>query len=191
LITFSDAAPPVFVNFYFDDPIPIDLSTVYGYQHLLKIIVTVSGNVAPSYTYDTDFYDVYGSKIGSTVSGISSGGLSTSTAYLPTPSGGIDYQWYVWSSSSGYNDTRTLYSFQNMFACQGDVFVDGTPTSGIEVRLYKRDTGELINYDISTGVSGTFFIPTSYTGYHYAIAIHPDDEYRNAEIFDWLAPTTS
>ena len=188
LITFSDF---YFVNFYFSNSIPVDLSTAYGYRHLLKVTVTVSGNTAPSYNYDADFYDVFGSKIGSTVSDVSSGSQSTSTAYLSTPSGGVDYEWKVLASSSGYNDTSATYSFTNMFACQGDVSVDGAPASGIEVRLYKRDTGELINSDISTGISGTFFIPTPYGGLHYAIAIHPTDTYRNAEIYDWLAPVTS
>jgi len=188
LITFSDAD---FVNFYFSSPVPVDLSTVYGYQHLLKVTVTVSGSVAPSYNYNADFYDIFGSKIGSTVSGVSSGSQATSIAYLPTPSGAVDYQWYVYSTCSGYNDTSPTYTFTNMFLCSGYTEVDGSRASGIPVRLYRRDTGAYIGGTVSTGIDGTFQIPTSHTDYHYAIAIHPTDEYRNLEAFDWLKPTIS
>lgn len=187
LITFSEAH---FVDFIFSDPCPADGSTQYGYRHLLKIIVTSSGNFASSYKNDITFYDGANNKIGNTLSGVDSGSRATSTDYYFTPTASSN-TWYVYSTTSGYDATSATYSFDNLFLCSGYTAVDGVRTSGIPVRLYKRSDGELLGSAMSSGVSGTFEIPTSYTGYHYAVAIHPTDEYRNAEIFDWLSPVIS
>jgi len=190
LITFSDYTQ-YFVNFVFSNPVPADNNTAYGFQHQLKINVTVSGNVAPSYTYDADFYNSLGVKVGSTVSGVNSGDQSVSTVYLPTPSGGVDYSWYVYSTASGYDDTSPIYTFTNMFLCAGYTEVDGVRASGIPIRLYRRSDGLFISETTSTGVDGTFEIPTPYTDFHYALAFHPTDEYRNLEAYDWLSPVIS
>ena len=187
LLTFSEAT---FVNFIFSNPIPADASTQYGYRHLLGITVTTSGNVAPSYVNDITFYDGSNNKIGNTVSGVSSGAQSTSTDYYFTPTAGTN-SWYVYSTASGYDGTSSTYSFNNLFLCAGYTEVNGVRTSGIPVRLYKRSDGSMLGEAVTSGVSGTFAIPTSYTGYHYAVALHPTDDYRNAEIYDWLAPVIS
>jgi len=187
LITFSESS---FVNFVFSNPVPADASTQYGYRHLLKITVTTSGNTAASYANDITFYDGSDNKIGNTVSGVSSGAQSTSTDYYLTPTAGTN-SWYVYSTASGYDGTSSTYSFNNLFLCAGYTEVDGVRTSGIPVRLYKRSDGSMLGEAVTSGVSGTFVIPTSYTGYHYAVALHPTDDYRNAEIYDWLAPVVS
>jgi len=175
------------VDFTFSNPTPI--TTQYGYRHLLKITVTASGS-DPSYENDITFFDGDNNQIGETISGATNGVEVTSTDYYLTPTAGNN-EWYVYSTASGFDDTSTTYDFDNLFFCGGYTEVDGTRTSGIPVRLYKRSDGSFIGDAVSSGVSGTFFIPTSYTGYHYAIAIHPTDTLRNAEIHDWLAPTTS
>ena len=43
------------------------------------------------------------------------------------------------------------------FYCEGTVRVDDTLTSGIEVRLYTRDNGELVS-STATTASGTFSV---------------------------------
>jgi hypothetical protein len=78
-----------------------------------------------------------------------------------------------------------------MYLCEGYVEVDGTSTSGIPIRLYNRTDGSLIGSTVTSGLGGVFQISTTYSGYHYAIAVHPTDTFRNAEIFDWISPTVS
>lgn len=185
LITFTYF--PISFNFS-NNPIPTQSGISYGYRHLLGNVVTVSGECS-SYVYDTIFY-ADSAQIGSTVSGTNSGSRVTSNDYLMTPVAS-GHSWYMVVTSSGYNATSPIYYFDNMFLCQGYTEVDGLRASGIYVRLYKRDDGSFIGEDISSGVSGTFQIPTDYTGYHYAIALHDSDIYRNSEIFDWIAPTIS
>jgi len=177
--------------FYFTNPIPVHQSTVYGTSQTLQLTVTVSGE-AESYTYDAAFYDATTSGIiGSTVSGTQSGQSASTT--MQTPSG-TDYSWYLYATSSGEDDTSSTYSFTNKFKCAGTVKEDGTALSGIPVKLYKRDTGELIGYTTSTGISGTFEIVTGYNEYHYAVALYAstvsgvDPTETNALIYDWLAP---
>ena len=185
LITFTYF--PISFNFS-NNPIPTQSGISYGYRHLLGNVVTVSGEYS-SYVYDTIFY-ADSAQIGSTVLGTNSGSRVTSNDYLMTPVAS-GHSWYMVVTSSGYNATSPIYYFDNMFLCQGYTEVDGLRASGIYVRLYKRDDGSFIGEDISSGVSGTFQIPTDYTGYHYAIALHDSDIYRNSEIFDWIAPTIS
>lgn len=173
----------------FSNPIPVISGIDYDFTSTLSIAVTVTGSY-PTYTYDAKFYDEYNTQIGATYSGINSGTQIVSTADLPTPSG-IDYSWYVWAVSSGTEDTSATYVFSNRFLCAGYTEVYGARASGIPVRLYHRSDGSYIDGTTSTGIDGTFQIPTPYTDYHYAVAIHPSDEYMNAEIYDWLAPTVS
>lgn len=174
----------------FFDPVPTQSGTVYALQQLLKLTVTISGEYPP-YVYDADFYNgIDDTPIGSTVSGINSGSQVISNNYFTTISA-IDYSWYVIATSSGEDYTSPTYYFNKRFLCEGYTEVDGVRTSGIPVRLYKRLDGSFIGSTVTAGISGTFQIPTEYTDYHYAIAIHPTDEYRNAIIFDWLIPTTS
>jgi len=189
LMEYGGTAPP-FMTFAFTNPVPVDLATEYGYRHLLKITVTSTGNVAPTYVNDISFYNASAVKIGSTVSGVAQGAQTTSTDYYFTPSASTN-QWYAHASSSGFSDTSDLYTFYSKFVCAGYVEVDGTRTSGIPVRLYKRTHGVLVGSGISAGISGTFSIETEDVDHHYAVAIHPTNDNINAQIYDWLIPTIS
>jgi len=179
------------IDFYFTNPIPVHQSTVYGTSQTLQLTVTVSGQ-AESYTYDATFYDATTSGIiGSTVSGTQSGQWVSTV--MQTPSG-IDYGWFLSATSSGGEDTSSTYTFTNKFKCVGTVKEGETTLSGIPVRLYNRDTGELVGYTTSTGISGTFEIIIDYNEYHYAVALYAstvsgvDPTETNALIYDWLAP---
>ena len=170
------------ITFTFSDPSPTHQSTVYGNSQTLQLTVTVSG----SDIYDATFYNATTSGIiGSTISGTNSG-QSVSTNF-PTLAGG-DYSWYLIASISGSEDTSSTYEFTKKFKCAGYTEVDSVLTSGIPVRLYKRDTGELIGSTTSAGVSGTFEIDTIYNENHYVVAIQPTDSGTNALIYDWITP---
>ena len=175
LITFNIAE-----LFIFSNPIPIHLSTVYGLAHQLQL--TVSG---ADLTYDAGFYDASDdSQIGSTISGTQSGQYVSTTMSTPL---GTDYNWYVTATASGGTQDSDTYTFTNRFLCSGYTQVAGTGVSGIPVRLYRRITGAYIGGAISSGVSGTFDIPTDYNEYHYAVALYPTDD-TNALIADWIKP---
>lgn len=172
------------VTFTFTNPSPAHQSTVYGNSQTLQLTVTVSGEDSP-YTYDATFYNATTSGVISTVSGINSG-QSVSTNWSTVDSG--DYGWYLTATSSGYNDTSSTYEFIKKYKCEGYVEIDGTRASGVPVRLYRRNTGELIGYTTSAGISGTFEIETIYNENHYAVAVHPTDSGTNALIYDWINP---
>ena len=176
LITYSYAT-----IIYFSNPNPNN-TTDYGFNSKLNIIVTVSG-VYDSYTYDAEYYDNVIAQIISTVSGVNSGQKSDVT--MSTPSG-VNYSWYVVATSSGVTKTSDVYNFDNRFLAEGTVTVQGTSTSGIKVRLYKRNDGSLVNEAVSTA-SGTFAIETPYAEDHYCIALHDSTDY-NALIYDHLNP---
>ncbi len=180
-VTFDEST---YALFTFSNPIPTDLSTVYGTTQQLYLTTTISGD-KPNYNYDAVFYDAYNdSQVGSTVSGIQSGQPAN---VLMNTTSGIDYQWYMTATSSGVEDTSLTYTFTNKFLCEGQTQVNNVPASGIPVRLYRRSTGEYIGGDISAGVSGTFEIETNYNEYHYAIALY-NNTTANAIIQDWLIP---
>ena len=169
-------------DFTFTNPIPTHLSTVYGTTEQLYLTTTISGD-DPDYIYDASFYDSFDVQIGTTVSGIPSGDQAASNAYLSTPSG-IDYDWYVTATSSGGEGTSSTYTFHNRFLASGTTKVDGVLTSGIDVRLYRRDTGELVGDSIST-VSGIFDIETQYDIESYCVALSPYTD-TNSLIYDFL-----
>lgn len=180
------------IVFTFSNPIPTHLSTVYGTSRTLQLTTTISGE-EPSYIYDAKFYDASDdSQIGSTVFSTDSGQYVFTT--MPTLSGGVDYSWYLWATSSGVNGTSSTYTFTNKFKCVGTVKEGETALSGIPVRLYKRDTGELIGSDVSTGISGIFEIVTDYNEDHYCVALYAttvsgvDITETNALIYDHLKP---
>jgi hypothetical protein len=179
LITFGEAS---FASFVFSNATPA-AGTVYGTTRPLYINVTVSGS-EPSYVYDATFYDGGDTQIGTTVSGATNGSQVTRT--LSTPSG-TSYSWYVTATASGFSDTSDTYTFDNRFLCSGYTMVNGTRTSGIPVRLYRRSDGTLISGTTSAGVSGTFEIETLYNEDHYAVALHPNEEI-NALIYDHISP---
>jgi len=72
----------------------------------------------------------------------------------------------------------------------GDVLEQGLPVER-EVRVYRRDTGELLNTTMSVSGTGTFYVDTTYSGQHYAVCIDddPGDVY-NALIYDYIVPAT-
>ena len=170
------------VFFTFSNSVPAHLSTVYGTTEQLYLTTTVSGD-DPDYVYDVTFHDSFDVQIGTTVSGISSGDQAASNTYFSTPSG-IDYSWYVIATSSGSEDTSSTYTFHNRFLASGTTKVDGTLASGIDVRLYRRDTGELVGDSIST-VSGIFDIETQYDIESYCVALSPYTD-TNSLIYDFL-----
>jgi len=183
LVTFSSEGAPTTIDFYFSNPIPTDLSTVYGISHQLYLTTTVTGS-ASNYIYDATFYNAYNDSLIDTASGIQSG--YPANVLFSTPSG-INYQWYVTATSSGSEDTSDTYTFINRFLCSGQTQISDIPASGIPVRLYLRDTGEYIGGTTSAGVSGTFQIETTHNDYHYAVALY-DLINTNALIADWLTP---
>lgn len=172
------------VDFSFSNPVPTHLSNVYGTTEDLYLTVTVSGE-DPSYEYAATFYNAFDqSPIGLTVSGIPSGTAASGT--MTTTSGGA-YSWYLYATSSGYNDTSNTYSFINNFLCAGYTEDEGTRVSGISVRLYRRSNGYLVGQTTSTGVNGEFQINSIYDEEHYAVALHVDSDV-NALIYDHIEP---
>ena len=172
------------VDFTFTDPTPTHLSTVYGVTEQVCLTTTISGE-EPNYVYDASFYDEFDVQIGTTVSGIQSGQSAESNEYLSTPSG-IDYSWYMTATSSGVEDTSDTYTFHNRFLASGTTEVNGVLTSGIDVRLYSRDTGELVGSSVST-ISGTFNIETQCNSESYCVALSPYTD-TNSLIYDFLEP---
>ena len=172
------------VYFTFTNPTPTHLSTVYGTTEQVCLTTTISGE-EENYVYDADFYDGFAVQIGTTVSGIQSGQCAESNAHLSTPSG-IDYSWYMTATSSGGEDTSDTYTFHNRFLASGITEVNGVLTSGIDVRLYSRDTGELVGSSIST-VSGVFDIETQCNSESYCVALSPYTD-TNSLIYDFLEP---
>jgi len=177
-----------YATFIFGYPLPQHLSTMYGLSQVLKLIVTVTGSesVAGS-DYDATFYNNDGAvQIGTTLSGVNSGQYTSTT--LDTLVGDT-YEWYVTASVDGgvYTDTSDVYSFTNAFLCQGTTSVSSVLTSGIDVRLYLRSTGELIGSATSAGISGTFSIETSYNEDHYVIGLYNSND-TNALIYDYINP---
>lgn len=180
---FYTLAPIVFT---FSNPTPEHLFTVYGTTEQLQLTTTISGE-EESYTYDAAFYDGFGSQIGTTVLEINSGSSATSNAYLSTPSG-IDYNWYVTVTSSGSEDTSTTYTFSNRFLYEGYVTENGDPVSRV-VRLYYRDTGELIDSTTSSGNGGYYNLDAITNDEHFIVAFDDEaGEDYNSLILDRLLP---
>lgn len=174
------------IVFTFSDPIPNHLSTVYGTTEQLYLTTTVSG-AEESYIYAATFYDGYGTQIGTTVSGINSGSPAASNTYLSTPSG-IDYNWYVITTSSGNEGTSQTYTFSNRFLYEGYVTEEDTPVNRT-VRLYYRNTGELIDSTTSSGGDGYYMLGAVTNDEHFIVTF--DDEAGkdyNALILDRLLP---
>ena len=172
------------IVFTFSNPIPVDLSTTYGTTQQLYLTTTISGE--PSYTYDAAFYDTYDdSQISSTVYGTQSG--QPAGVIMSTPSG-IAYSWYVTAVSSGVEDTSSTYTFSNRFLYDGYVTQESVPVDRV-VRLYHRDTGELVDSTTSSGVGGYYYLSTTISEEHFIVVFDDDlgDNY-NALILDKLLP---
>ena len=184
LVSFELEVP---IGFTFSNPIPTNLSTTYGTNKQLQLTTTISG-IYESYIYDVDFYDGFGVQVGTTVLGINSGSPVNSNAYLPTPSG-VDYNWYVVATSSGSEGTSSTYTFSNRFLYDGYITENDSPVSRI-VRLYYRDTGELIDSTTSSGGSnGYYSFDALINDEHFIVAFDDEaGEDYNALILDRLLP---
>ena len=162
---------PSVIYFIFSNPIPAHLSTVYGTTEQLQLTTTISGE-EESYTYDAEFYDGFGSQIGTTVSGIQSGQPAESNEYLSTPSG-IDYSWYMTATTSGEEDTSSTYTFHNRFLYSGYVTEGITPINR-QIYLHDRNSGELVGSTTSSGVGGYFYLETTHNGIGYIVCLDDD-----------------
>ena len=183
-VTWEDPLPEV--AFTFSNPIPAQLTIVYGATECLYLTTTVSGE-EEIYTYDTSFYDGYGVPIGSTISGINSGSSVGSSDCLSTHSG-IDYNWYVTVTSSGVEDTSPTYTFSNRFLYEGYVTENDNPVNRM-VRLYYRNTGELIDSTTSSGGNGYYRLDATANDEHFIVAFDDEaGEDYNSLILDRLLP---
>ncbi len=75
------------------------------------------------------------------------------------------------------------------YCFSGYVYQEETPVSRT-VRLYRRDTGMLIDYTTSSG-DGYYYLSTAYSGSHYIVAL--DDAagtQYNLATLDWMIPAT-
>jgi len=93
-----------------------------------------------------------------------------------------------WIAATYKSLTNNLVLYDESYTCAGTTAIDGATTSGIWVRLYKRDDGSFIGATISSGTEGTFSIDTPYNDYHYVIALMPTNSGINGLIYDWLRP---
>lgn len=95
-----------------------------------------------------------------------------------------------WIKTTYYSNWDDLISFDSYalaptFTFKGSVSYVDTTLSGIEVRLYRRSDGKLVDNYFTTA-SGTFSLCSPYsTEDHYVVALYNDIS-RNAIIADWL-----
>jgi hypothetical protein len=91
----------------------------------------------------------------------------------------------AWIEATYYSNEDSLITFDlETFTFSGDVYVDGTATSGIEVRLYRRATGKLVG-EYTTTASGLFQIDSPYYEDHFCVAMS-DWADTNSLIYDWV-----
>ncbi len=171
-----------YIKFIYNNSYPKDNVKMYGLSQTLQSDVTISG-VLPSSTYDTNFYHSTGTQVGGTVSGTTSG----NTVQMPIDTlSGINYSWYLETTSSGVTNRSPDYNFYVRYACSGICTTASVPASGINVRLYRKTNGDLINETTTSG-DGIFSIDTNLNEEHYAVALHPDTDI-NALVYDHLTP---
>ena len=183
LVSFEIEVP---IDFTFSNPVPTHLSTTYGTTEQLQLTTTISGT-EESYTYDADFYDGFGVQVGTTILGVSSGSPAASNSNLPTPSG-VDYNWYVVATSSGSEGISSTYTFSNRFLYEGYITENDDPVNRA-VRLYYRDTGELIDSTTSSGDGGYYSLDALVNDEHFIVAFDDEaGEDYNALILDRLLP---
>ena len=78
----------------------------------------------------------------------------------------------------------------------GTVSEQATPTDPITpvvttVRAYKRDTGAFMGEATSSGVGGSYYLETTYSGSHYVVTLDPaGGESYNIIGYDLMVPTT-
>lgn len=59
------------------------------------------------------------------------------------------------------------------------------------VRAYRRDTGEFVGEATSSGIGGSYYLETTYSGEHYVVALDPaGGESYNILGYDLVVPTT-
>ena len=96
----------------------------------------------------------------------------------------------AWIKSTYYSNWDDLVYFYSpaiapTYVFEGVVSYNEATLSGVQVRLYRRSTGELIDSS-STSASGTFYLSTPFDSEdHYVIALR-DYSSINAIIADWV-----
>jgi len=99
----------------------------------------------------------------------------------------------AWIKANYYNLWDELITFYTQETApthyyDGYVTEEGNPVIRT-VRLYYRDTGELIDETTSSGVGGYYYLTTTISGEHFIVAFDDDlDESYNALILDKLLP---
>lgn len=100
-----------------------------------------------------------------------------------TTSSGIDYMYTPELNSLG------IYSVQEYYYFSGTTEIDDYYSSGVDVRLHRRDSKELIDSTYSTTSSGVFTVVSPHYDYHYLVALVPSGiGMYNAAVYDWLHP---
>lgn len=155
----------------------------YDYNLDISLKTTTDGYLA---SYSVIFVNPYNGVM-STVSGVEDE-ETTPTQHDGVHSGSLYYWYPVISGSHYYLEDSDRYSFTRSYICSGYTAEDNVRIPSVPVRLYRRDTGELITETDSTGSSGVFSMQSTYGGLQYAVALHPTDSGTNALIYDWLTP---
>jgi len=73
-----------------------------------------------------------------------------------------------------------------VFTCSGTVKVDDVFIDGIDVRLYRRSTGEFVE-ETTTISGGLFEIDSDFEEDHYVVALYTTSG-TNALIYDYISP---
>ena len=104
-----------------------------------------------------------------------------------------DYPSASWLKADHYAYIDNLLTFEldlYRYYFSGNVYevTTSNPVSRI-VRVYRRDTGELINNTVSSGTNGAYYVSTTYSGAHYIIALDNDDGVQyNLSSLDRMIP---
>jgi hypothetical protein len=159
---------------------------------------TLSSDAKTFYLYVDGQYvgNNYNSTGGASISVYNIGGKDFATAWL-FYLGTIDeirFHTSVWSAAAikadYYSQWNQLISFEGPpeYYYYGTVTELSIPVSRT-VRLYDRNSGELVDSDMSVSGTGYYYLTTTISGEHYVVAL--DDDYGttyNALINDRLLP---
>ncbi len=96
----------------------------------------------------------------------------------------------AWIKATYYSNWDNLMVFSEsqrlVFTCSGTVQVNSILTNGIDVRLYRRSTGMLVE-ETTTISGGLFEIDSYYDEDHYIVALYTASG-TNALIYDYVSP---
>lgn len=178
--------------FYLDDE-DIPYGAYFGDHHYL--VYTYDGSVGRGYI-DTICKTTNTATINTGTSYFQIGSLA-GTYYLD---GGIDevrlsniVRSDAWIKTTYYSNWNSFITFgaveyEPQYYLNGFITELNSPVSRV-VRLYRRDTGVLMDSDTSRISDGYYYVTTTYSGLHFVIAFDDDEgESYNALISDKLAP---